>query len=93
MPVKKWGKRPQIPADPSSAGPPRRFVLRRLGVDGFPDTGFGSRGTLTTGFGGRTRASARAIMLEPNGRIVLAGALGASYLVNEVGFALTRYRR
>lgn len=75
------------------SGPPRRFVLRRLGADGLPDTGFGSRGTLSTGFGGRARASARAIMLEPNGRIVLAGALGASYLVNEVGFARTRYRR
>ncbi|HKO38413.1 MAG TPA: hypothetical protein VJU14_08600 [Solirubrobacterales bacterium] len=70
----------------------RRFVLARLRSDGLRDLSFGSRGTLTTPFGRRSRANARAILLEPNGGIVLAGSLGASYLVNETGFALARYR-
>lgn len=70
----------------------RRFVLRRLRANGFADKRFGFRGTLSTGFGARARVSAREIMLQPKGRIVLAGTLGASYLVNEQGFALARYR-
>jgi uncharacterized delta-60 repeat protein len=72
--------------------PIRRFVLARLRSDGSRDLGFGSRGIVTTPFGRRSRANARAILLEPNGGIVLAGSLGASYLVNETGFALVRYR-
>jgi uncharacterized delta-60 repeat protein len=72
--------------------PIRRFVLGRLRSDGSRDLSFGSRGTVTTAFGRRSRANAREILLEPSGRIVLAGSLGASYLVNETGFALVRYR-
>ncbi|HEX7279309.1 MAG TPA: hypothetical protein VF255_06745 [Solirubrobacterales bacterium] len=72
--------------------PIRRFVLGRLRPDGSADLGFGSGGTVTKAFGRRSRANARAILLEPNGGIVLAGSLGASYLVNETGFALVRYR-
>lgn len=70
----------------------RRFVLRRLRADGSADRSFGFRGTLSTGFGARARVSAREILLQPRGRILLAGSLGAPYLVNEQGFALARYR-
>jgi uncharacterized delta-60 repeat protein len=72
--------------------PQRRFVLERLQADGFPDRRFGNSGRVATGFGARARAKARAIMLAPGGRILLAGSLGASYLVNETGFALAGYR-
>ena len=81
-----------LPRAKPRTDPIRRFVLARLRSDGSRDLSFGSRGTVTTPFGRRSRANARAILLEPSGRIVLAGSLGASYLVNETGFALVRYR-
>jgi uncharacterized delta-60 repeat protein len=77
---------------PPGSAPQRRFVLQRLEADGSPDRRFGKRGRVTTGFGARARSKARAIMLAPGGRILLAGSLGASYLVNETGFALASYR-
>ncbi|MDX6635037.1 MAG: hypothetical protein QOF06_1240 [Solirubrobacterales bacterium] len=79
-------------AEPPGSAPHRRFVLQRLEADGSPDPRFGKRGRVTTGFGARARSKARAIMLAPRGRILLAGSLGASYLVNETGFALASYR-
>jgi uncharacterized delta-60 repeat protein len=76
---------------PPGSGPPRRFVLARLGRDGRPDRSFGEGGMVTTGFGARARGNARAILTEPGGAAILAGSLGASYVVNGRGFALARY--
>lgn len=58
------------------------FALARYEPDGTPDTSFGEGGTVTTGFG--IWGVARAIVLQPDRKIVAAGTNGG-------GFALARY--
>ncbi|WP_405726821.1 calcium-binding protein [Streptomyces sp. NBC_01537] len=62
------------------------FELARYNPDGTPDTGFGSSGLVTTGFGGYDQANAVAV--QPDGRIVAAGT-GQPGGSSE--FALARY--
>jgi uncharacterized delta-60 repeat protein len=69
------------------------FALSRFTTGGALDTSFGSQGTVSTSFGKNIYASANAIALQADGRIVAAG--WASEGVPGVGvpddFALARY--
>ncbi|MCA1846848.1 MAG: hypothetical protein LC792_27360, partial [Actinobacteria bacterium] len=53
-------------------------VIRRL-PDGTPDTAFGWSGTAFVDFGGYD--TARAVAVQPDGKIVVAGATGCSVAV------------
>ena len=75
-----------------SGGNPRVFALARYRSDGSPDTSFGNGGALTTSFGGNF-AAASAVMLQPDGKIVVAGTVDFNPDVPGSGldFALARY--
>src|ERR1700752_329121 len=75
-----------------TGGTPRVFALARYTSDGRPDAGFGNGGSLTTSFGG-TFAAASAIMVQPDGKIVVAGTADFNPRVPGSGldFALARY--
>ena len=77
---------------PGNGGNPRVFALARYRSDGQPDTSFGNGGVLTTSFGGNF-AAASAIMLQPDGKIVVAGTVDFNPDVPGSGldFALARY--
>jgi uncharacterized delta-60 repeat protein len=79
----------QLPGD---GGNPRVFALARYRSDGSPDPGFGNGGALTTSFGGNF-AAASAVMLQPDGKIVVAGTVDFNPDVPGSGldFALARY--
>src|SRR6185369_5894004 len=71
---------------------PRVFALARYRNDGIPDTSFGNGGALTTSFGGNF-AAASAVMLQPDGKIVVAGTVDFNPDLPGSGldFALARY--
>jgi uncharacterized delta-60 repeat protein len=75
-----------------NGGTPRVFALARYRSDGIPDTSFGNGGALTTSFGGNF-AAASAVMLQPDGKIVVAGTVDFNPNVPGSGldFALARY--
>lgn len=63
------------------------FALARYNVNGTLDTGFGSGGAVTTAVGSLW-SLARAVAVQPDGKIV---AVGGSYDGSEYEFALVRY--
>ena len=68
-----------------------RFALARYDQDGTPDASFGGDGKVTTPFTGG--GAARAVAVQANGKIVVAGVAG-DRIVGEVRqgrFALARY--
>lgn len=73
-------------------GTPRVFALARYRSDGSPDTSFGNNGALTTSFGG-SFAAVSAIMVQPDGKIVVAGTVDFNPDLPGSGldFALARY--
>jgi uncharacterized delta-60 repeat protein len=75
-----------------SGGNPRVFALARYRSDGSPDTSFGSGGALTTSFGGNF-AAVSAVMLQPDGKIVVAGTVdfNPDNPGSGLDFALARY--
>ncbi|HKV37161.1 MAG TPA: hypothetical protein VJP89_22660 [Pyrinomonadaceae bacterium] len=75
-----------------NGGTPRVFALARYTSEGRVDSSFGNGGSLTTSFGG-TFAAAGAIMLQPDGKIVVAGTADFNPRVPNSGldFALARY--
>jgi uncharacterized delta-60 repeat protein len=75
-----------------NGGNPRVFALARYRSDGNPDTSFGNGGALTTSFGGNF-AAASAVMVQPDGKIVVAGTVDFNADVPGSGldFALARY--
>jgi uncharacterized delta-60 repeat protein len=75
-----------------SGSTPRIFALARYNSDGSPDPTFGSAGVVTTNFGGNF-ASASAVMLQPDGKIVVAGSADFNPAIPNSGqdFALARY--
>jgi uncharacterized delta-60 repeat protein len=75
-----------------SGSTPRVFALARYRSDGQPDTSFGNGGALTTSFGGNF-AAASAVMLQPDGKIVVAGTVDFNPDLPGSGldFALARY--
>jgi uncharacterized delta-60 repeat protein len=61
------------------------FALVRLNPNGSPDSGFGTNGEVATSFTANTgRDGAGSLLIQPDGRIVLAG-------VSKQSFALARY--
>lgn len=68
------------------------FTLMRLNTDGSVDTGFGSTGTVATQIGAYgatgTYSTARAVVIQPDGKIVLAGYAEEG---NNQNLALARY--
>src|ERR1044072_2700032 len=76
-----------------SGSTPRVFALARYRNDGSPDTSFGNGGSLTTSFGGGNFAAASALMLQPDGKIVVAGTVDFNPDLPGSGldFALVRY--
>ena len=77
---------------PGNGSNPRVFALARYRSDGSPDTSFGNGGALTTNFGGNF-AAASAVMVQPDGKIVVAGTVDFNPDVPGSGldFALARY--
>jgi uncharacterized delta-60 repeat protein len=75
-----------------SGSSPRVFALARYTSDGRLDPSFGSGGSLTTSFGG-SFAAASDVMLQPDGKIVVAGTADFNPAVPNGGldFALARY--
>ena len=75
-----------------NGGTPRVFALARYTSDGRVDSGFGNGGSLTTSFGG-TFAAASAIMIQPDGKIVVVGTADFNPRVPNSGldFAVARY--
>ncbi|HEX6044158.1 MAG TPA: hypothetical protein VFZ22_06685 [Pyrinomonadaceae bacterium] len=75
-----------------AGGTPRVFALARYRADGNPDSSFGNGGALTTSFGGNF-AAASAVMVQPDGKIVVAGTVDFNPDVPNSGldFALARY--
>ncbi len=63
------------------------FGIARLNPDGTPDTGFGFGGKLTTSFGGAS-ATANGVVIQTDGRIVVAGATQTN---GNNQFAVARY--
>ena len=66
------------------------FLLARFNADGSLDQTFGSNGSVETTFGDQT-AAAKAIALQVDGKIVVAGVSGAGAYSELNDFALARY--
>jgi uncharacterized delta-60 repeat protein len=60
------------------------FAVARYDTDGSLDASFGTGGLVTTAFPGSSGSAATSLVVQPDGRIVVAGGGGA-------GFALARY--
>ena len=65
------------------------FSLTRYNANGSVDTSFGTRGVVTTDLGGSE--SARAVAVQPDGKVVVAGDYRTSSGTLHQGFALARY--
>lgn len=71
----------------------KEFAVARYGVAGMPDSGFGNSGVATTSIGGTSIGGtsddmARALAVQPDGKIVVAGVTVNN---NHKSFALARY--
>jgi uncharacterized delta-60 repeat protein len=75
-----------------SGSTPRVFALARYRSDGSPDTSFGNGGALTTSFGG-SFAAVSALMVQTDGKIVVAGTVdfNPDLPTSGLDFALARY--
>jgi uncharacterized delta-60 repeat protein len=68
------------------------FALTRYLPDGTPDPGFGVGGTVTTQFlGAGASVVGRAVAIQPDGRIVVAGGFDSGGTNPSLIFALARY--
>jgi uncharacterized delta-60 repeat protein len=65
------------------------FSLTRYNSNGTLDTSFGTNGRVTTAFGGS--ASAQAVVVQPDGKVVVAGDYQNPSATLPGGFALARY--
>ena len=66
------------------------FFLARYGLNGLPDSSFGSGGFVNTDFSGRNDI-ATAVALQPDGQIVVAGYATVADEPLATDFALARY--
>lgn len=73
------------------AGTNGDFALARFNVDGTLDSSFGVAGKTTTDFFGRGDF-ARAVALQPDGKIILAGSCEVMAGIDGNDFAVARYR-
>jgi uncharacterized delta-60 repeat protein len=70
----------------------RRFALARYEGNGALDATFGSNGTVETDFGIHNDAPAGGVAIQANGKIVVAGSMGASgEWFGHYKFAVARY--
>jgi len=69
---------------------PLSFLVARFNPNGTLDTNFGNEGVVVTNFGDST-AEANALVLQPDGKIVVAGVSGAGSGSELNDFALARY--
>jgi uncharacterized delta-60 repeat protein len=83
------GKR--VSSSPHNQTLRRTFVLGRLTPKGTYDRSFGSRGKVTTGFGGPSSAIATQVTLDAKGRILVGGSIITPQLQSGGGFAIARY--
>jgi uncharacterized delta-60 repeat protein len=67
------------------------FALARYNTDGSLDSSFGSGGKVTTDFG-ESSDTAKAIVLQSDGRIVVAGLVFRNGAPSTYNFAVARYR-
>ncbi len=65
------------------------FVLLRFNADGSADVGFGSAGRVRIDFAGGTDV-ARALLVMPDGKIVIGGEAGSAGNTSGIDFALAR---
>lgn len=72
-------------------GDDERFGLLRLHANGTLDTSFGTGGKLTTAFTGSANDRANALLIQPDGKIVVGGQASFSSAAGGVDFALARY--
>lgn len=72
-------------------GDGERFGLLRLNGNGTLDTSFGTGGKLTTAFTGSDHDRANALLIQPDGKIVVGGQASFSSAAGGVDFALARY--
>ena len=56
-----------------------KFALARYTSGGMLDSAFGTGGRVLTSFGSNNPAAIAAIVLQPDGKIVVAGAIGSSF--------------
>ena len=66
-----------------------RFAVVRYTRGGAFDQSFGRGGSVATDFGARSRSSAEAVAIQPNGRIVVAGY---TFRGTKTNFAVARYQ-
>ncbi|MEO6871951.1 MAG: hypothetical protein ABI233_07000 [Chthoniobacterales bacterium] len=66
-----------------------RFALAKLSANGIPDSSFGTGGKVTTVFGPDTNADGSAVVLQPDGRIIVSG--GERTGDADADFGLARY--
>ncbi len=66
-----------------------KFAVIRLNTDGSPDQAFGSNGIVLTPIYSSGSAAARAVLIEPNGKIAVAGSAVKGGI--EEDFVLARY--
>lgn len=66
------------------------FALARFLPDGRPDRSFGRRGKVTTGFAGDSSDRVQALVIQPDGKIVVGG-LTYGGPATHLDFALVRY--
>lgn len=64
------------------------FAVARYNPDGSLDNGFGSEGKVVTGFGTGNEDSGRGVIVQPDGKIVVAGTSSSG---TSSDFALARY--
>jgi uncharacterized delta-60 repeat protein len=67
------------------------FVLARMKAKGTFDRSFGHKGSVRTGFGGPSSASASQLYVDGKGRITVGGAVVTGLLGTGGGYALARY--
>jgi len=67
------------------------FVLSRMKAKGTFDRSFGHHGSVRTGFGGPSSASASQLYVDAKGRITVGGNVVSGLLGTGSGYALARY--
>jgi uncharacterized delta-60 repeat protein len=89
MAVQADGK--PVAAGYANDGPARDFALARYTPSGTLDPAFGSGGTVTTDFYGYTDHAQGGLVVQPDGKLVAAGASFTFFTGGNYDFALARY--
>ncbi|ULH17568.1 hypothetical protein MF271_21190 (plasmid) [Deinococcus sp. KNUC1210] len=74
-----------------TTGNAERFGLARLNTDGSLDNGFGTGGKVTTAFSGSSADRPLAVVVQPNGAVVVGGQATFASNATGIDFALARY--